>query len=323
MSRRETSEDIDVVAADWAARVDHAPLSLPDQQALDAWLTGDVRRLGAYARARAVMVHARRVRASDQGIAPNFRLNANAPAPRYSRRRVLRWGGSAALVSAAAMLGVSWRAAAQTYRTAKGEIRLVPLPDGSTVTLNTASAVQVHYQPDARRVDLLQGEALFDVIKDVLRPFVVTAGSTRVKAVGTSFSMRRMEMAPVVILVNQGVVEVSEAAAAPLKITANVRAVAQSATQVIATPVAPEAVNRALAWREGMLSFQDQPLRSAVAEFDRYSDVEIRFADPAIGDETVTGLYAANNPRGFARSVALSFGLKAEDAPGGIVLSRP
>jgi transmembrane sensor len=343
MTNRETSGEIDTAAADWAVRVDEGPLDQQGQAELDAWLAGDSRRLGAYARARAVFAHARRVKALGPDFDPDVYSEANLrPVEgresvvsmladeddvdhRPTRRRLLILGGSAVAAGAIGMIGVGWPAAAQTYRTGKGEVRLVPLTDGSSITLNTSSEVRVRLGGDERHVELVQGEALFDVARDPRRPFLVEAGDTEVKAIGTSFTVRRLGTQPVQVLVRQGVVEIArpaQPAIRPQRVAANVQAVAPPAAPIVETPLAPQAVSRQLAWREGMLSFEDMPLRDAATEFARYSDVRITFSDPAIGNETVTGLYAANNPRGFARSAALSLGLQARNGPESVTLER-
>jgi transmembrane sensor len=71
-----------------------------------------------------------------------------------------------------------------------------------------------------------------------------------------------------------------------------------------------------------MLSFEDTPLQEAAEEFARYSDRKIEIGDVAVGAETVTGLYAANNPEGFAQAVALSLNLHVQKTSGGIILVR-
>jgi transmembrane sensor len=71
-------------------------------------------------------------------------------------------------------------------------------------------------------------------------------------------------------------------------------------------------VERRLAWREGMISFDGDSLAQAAAQFARYSDTHIVIADPAIGRLSVVGLYSATNPIGFARAVALSMNLRVE-----------
>ena len=78
-----------------------------------------------------------------------------------------------------------------TYRTALGEQRLVTLADGSRLRLNTDSAVRVRLGSGLRRVELLRGEAFFEVAHDAARPFIVSADGARVRAVGTKFDVRR------------------------------------------------------------------------------------------------------------------------------------
>src|SRR3546814_15029131 len=99
------------------------------------------------------------------------------------------------------------------HATATGEILRVPLRDGSAVTLNSNSEIDVDFDEGIRHVRLLRGEALFDVAKDSSRPFVVEADSTRVTAVGTSFTVHRVSGRDVRVLVREGVVEL---AATPL-----------------------------------------------------------------------------------------------------------
>lgn len=339
MTRRETSAEIDAIAADWAARVDAAPLDGVAQAELEAWLEGDTRRLGAFARARAILAHAGRLQAFGAGFDPEayrslhretqpeaVELAVEPVAPLVRRRSFLLGGGGAIAAGVAAAAGFTWQAAAATYTTRRGEIRLIPFEDGSSMTLNTASTARVKFTSTERHVELVDGEAMFDVARDHARPFVVAAGDVKVRAAATSFTVQRLAARPVQVMVRRGEVEIDRTglrAAASRRVTANMRAVSTAGdAEILTMPLAPAEVSRELAWREGMLSFEDVPLRQAADEFARYSDTRIAFADPAIGDETVTGLFAANNPLGFAKSVALSLDLKADPRTGEVVLRR-
>lgn len=305
---------IDAQAAEWAARVDNG-LSVEEQSVLDAWLAGDSRRLGAYAKARAVFAHVRRAKA----LGPDYDVAEFATQPavelvRPSRRRLWMGGAAAAAVTVAAA-GVGLQVRNTRVRTRIGEVRLVPLPDGSSMTLNTASRATIDFSGTARRIRLVEGEALFDVAKDSSRPFLVEAADTQVRAVGTSFVVRRLQDQPVQVLVREGVVEVKREAALaakPVRVRANTRAVAAKDGAVDASAVTAAEVTRELVWREGLLAFEDVPLQQAIAEFARYSDTRIVVDDPAIGQETVTGLFMANNPTGFAQAVADALDLRAE-----------
>ena len=337
MIRRETSAEIDAVAAGWAARVDAAPLDRAAQAELDTWLAADTRRLGGYARARAMLAHAGRLQAFGTEFDPDaYRSHHQAPRPvaieaemapaepLVRRRSFLIGGGAAVAASVAAAVGFSWQAAAATYTTRRGEIRLIPFEDGSSMTLNTASTARVKFTSTERHVELVEGEAMFDVARDHVRPFVVAAGDMKVRGTGSSFTVQRLASHPVQVMVRRGEVEIDRTglrSGTAQRVAANMRAVSTPTGSEI-VPLAPAEVSRELAWREGMLSFEDVPLKQAADEFARYSDTRIAFADPAIGNETVTGLFAANNPIGFAKSVALSLDLKADPHAGDVVLRR-
>jgi len=322
---RQTSHQIDDEAADWAARVDRAPLSAADEQALAAWLEGDVRRQGAYAKARAVALHSERARALGAGFDPARFEPHRASGP--TRRGLLWLGGGAAAAGLAgvATLGVL-RSGADHFNTRKGEVRVVPLADGSVMTLNTASKVTVSYTRERREVRLIEGEALFDVAKDPARPFLVQAGDTWVRAVGTSFTVRRLGDAPVQVLVREGVVEVKDRAglpARPVRAAANTRLVASAAgIAAAAAPITPSEVSRELSWREGRIAFEGETLAQAAGEFSRYSDTRIVIDDPAIAGQEITGLFQANDPVGFAQAVAVSLDLKAQVGAGQVRLYR-
>ena len=320
-----TAQQIDAEAADWAARMDRGPLEPGQREQFDAWLNADARRLGAYGRMRAIALASERARA----LGPDFDPAAFTPDSRWAlpRRRLLQLGG----VLAASMLvglGGSWEMGRLRGRfaTGKGETKVVALKDGSVVTLNTASEIQVHYSDTMRSVELVQGEALFDVAKNKARPFVVSAGDTNVRAVGTSFTVRRLEAAPVQILVREGVVEVSRPATsgAAVRISANGMAEAPLApdAEIAAKAVAPAQLHRQLAWQTGQIAFEGETLAQAAAEFARYSDTRIVIDDPALAREEIAGLFKATDPVGFAQTIAISLNAHASVGEGEVRLAR-
>jgi len=327
MAPKERASEIDVQAADWAARLDRGILSPEDEARLDAWLAGDSRRAGAFARARAVSFYSERARALGPQFDPGrFGKGVSAFSP--ARRRLL-WGTAAAAgIGGAVLAGYSFEAAGQAYSTRRGEMRVVPLADGSVVNLNTDSRIRVQYTAARRAIHLERGEVLFDVAKDAARPFVVYAGDTVVKAVGTSFSVLRLADAPVEVLVREGVVEMDRGRVAPVRLAANMRAVAPVAAAFAApspihtAAVAPVEIERAVAWREGRIAFEGETLDQAVKDFARYSDTRIVIDDPSIAREEVTGLFQATDPVGFAQAVATSFGWHARVGDNQVTLTR-
>jgi transmembrane sensor len=202
----------------------------------------------------------------------------------------------------------------EAFVTQKGETRSVRLADGSVVTLNTDSMMSVRYSEAARNIRLDHGEALFKVAKNKKRPFIVTASDTVVRAVGTSFTVRLLPERPVQILVQEGVVEVAHRGVRSSK---PVRAVAETQTVVAANaPIAVRAVphiqvERNLAWRYGQISFENETLADAAEEFARYGGTRIA-VDPAIANRTITGMFASNDPVGFAKVAASVLDLHIE-----------
>ncbi|HKU64292.1 MAG TPA: FecR domain-containing protein [Rhizomicrobium sp.] len=300
------NQEIDNQAADWAARRDLREQSVEEEAKFEAWLAADSRHLGAYGRAEAVLCRLERLNraASDpsENESPTSRI--------WNRRHAMMAGGAAA--SLLAVLGVAFRfgnnAQQEILATEIGQMKEIVLKDGSIVSLNTDTRIQVQFTKDARNIRILQGEALFDVAKNKLRPFIVTAGDTQVRAVGTSFAVSMLPQRPVEVWVKEGVVELHRSdEALPMRKTirakANIKAVSQAGAPIVTVTVAEEKLARNLAWQSGRIALDDQPLEDAAKEFARYSEVRIT-VDPAVASKTVTGLFASNDPIGFAKAAA-------------------
>ena len=324
---RQTALEVDKDAADWAAKADRG-LSTEEQMALELWLQGDVRRPGAYARVRARALQSERAVALGLHYDPADFAAAHPARPAATRRAVMSAGASlAASAAGLTIFGLWGLGRRQTYSTKKGELRQVVLADGTVATLNTASLMSVKFSQGRRDVVLAGGEVLFDVAKDASRPFYVSAGSTRVRVVGTSFSVTRLKDKPVQVLVREGIVEVSRNGAGPtdtVRLVANTRAVdaAVETAPFAVDQVADPELRRQLAWRGGRIEFDGQTLEQAAAEFGRYSDIRIVIADPALAREEIAGLYQSTDPVGFAQSVAASLDARAEVVNGEVQITR-
>ena len=323
MTTRLSPQEIDRIAAEWAAR-QCSGLSQADQQALDRWLTDDPRHLGAYAKAEAVLAQLDRIGAAGPDALRTLPVTP-AIGSAFNRRTALIGSMAAGLTLSAGGMFWLWRLLRQeSYSTRIGETKEIVLSDGSLVTLNTNSRLLVHYSKTRRQIQLLQGEALFDVAKNKKRPFIVTAGDTQVRAVGTSFTVKLLPEQPVQVLVREGVVEINRPhvpQAPAVQLAANTMAVAPPEAPISTEAVPHIQVTRDLAWREGRIAFDNQTLANAAREFERYSDVQIR-VPPELEDQTITGLFVSNDPVGFARAAAISLNLHVEVASNEVRLSR-
>lgn len=307
------NQEIDRQAADWAVKRDLGALAPEDQAAFEAWLAADIRHLGAYGRAEAVLGRLERVHS---GAVESLRACVPPPAPVWGRRKVVMTGSIAAGLAAAGLFGVKlWPSAGeQVYATGLGQVREVPLADGSLITLNTDSRVSVRFTPEKREIHLLRGEALFDVAKNKKRPFVVIAGAMQVRAVGTAFTVSMLPQRPIQVLVKEGVVELNRdgpAKGPAVRVKAFTQAIAPEDAPIVASGVAQSKLDRTLAWQFGRIAFDNETLQDAVDEFARYSDVRI-VLDPAVSNRTVTGLFVSNDPIGFAKAAAAVLKLHVE-----------
>jgi transmembrane sensor len=322
MNTRYSPQEIDQHAAEWAVRRCDG-LTPQDLCAFEAWLKADPRHVGAYAKAEAVLAQLDRAGAAG---ADALRVQTCVPRQEGLKRRTMLVGSAAAglAVTAGGAIWLTRLLRQESYSTRVGEIKEVVLADGSLVTLNTNSRIDVHYTKYRRQLHLIQGEALFDVAKNQKRPFIVTAGDTQVRAVGTSFTVCLLPQQPVRVVVREGVVEIKRPQvpqASPVRLAANTVAVAPPDAPISTEPVARLQVSRDLAWREGRLAFDNEPLADAARQFARYSAIEILIS-PDLENRTVTGLFVSNDPVGFARAVAISLNLQLEVTSDGVRLSR-
>jgi transmembrane sensor len=185
-------------AAAWVARMDGDDWSSEQEEQLQRWLGEDPVRQGLLLRAQGLWLSLEDPAVAEMPQAPTRSTI-------FPRRAVLA-GGLAAIAASAAGLFFFTGGGGRVYATDLGEIRQVPLEDGSLATINTASRIEVNFKPDLRLISLEEGEAWFKVAKNAARPFMVRAGDVWVRAVGTAFSVRRDPQGEEVI-VTEGVVQ--------------------------------------------------------------------------------------------------------------------
>lgn len=330
MQERETSQDIDRIAAEWVARADRAPLSATEAEELTQWLAGDRRRRGAFIRAKAVWMRSESARALGPQFDPNDFQPAVAELPRARvghRERLMKWGGAVAASFVIAVILMATLPMPTAYATAKGEMRTVPLGNGATVTLNTDTRIKVYDDEGRRRIRVLRGEVLIEGA-GTAAPTFVEVGDQHLEASSATFVVRKLAGQPAQVLVQDGRVDLAEAQttatpSATIPLAANTGASLlegkETGWQLQALPFGQ--MGRELAWREGKIALQGETLAEAVAVYARYSDTPIVIADPDLAQVPVTGLFAVNNPLGFSRAVAEVFGAEVRQDGDRIVIA--
>lgn len=293
--------DIDSAAAAWAARADRG-LSSHEENELRAWLGLDSRHVGAFARAQAMLTPV------SSGVAAVVNETRRTPLSRNKFPRRAMLAAAAALVVGGSVIVLSTgMQKPDSYSTATGEIRTVPLADGSRITLNTGTQVDVALNDARRELALRSGEAYFEVASDRSRPFVVGVDGIAVTAVGTAFIVRRLGDGDIEVIVHEGVVELKGDAGEIVRLEANARAVVEDSARVRVTSLDSNYLTSSLAWRDGKIAFTGETLAEAVSEFNRYNKQHIRLASTSLSTRKVTGWFSSRDPEAFARAIASSF----------------
>lgn len=221
-------------------------------------------------------------------------------------------------------LSVQPRPTATRYASQVGEIRTINLPDGSTVTLDTASQLDIGYSDDERRVTLHAGRARFAVAHDASRPFVVSAQGKSVIARGTLFDVR-IDRDAVEVTLLEGAVDVERRSdtLAPqrlARLSSGQRVKLDSdVTSAVIQPVSSDVEQ----WPSGLLPAHAMPLAQVVAEANRYSRQKMVLAEPALGSLRVSGAFRPGDAVALAEKLSAALALSATiRADGTIVLAR-
>lgn len=321
-------------AAYWAMRLASEECGPADRAAFAAWRDEDLEHAKAYERTQ------RGMRAIDRHVGhPDLEAISKQiladTAPKRSMWR--RWQKAAIAASVMFVAGVSgvflWQSGVERnallvgmqgeiYETAIGERSTIVLSDGSTVTLNTNSRIEVDFVEAQRDISLVRGQALFEVAKDASRPFIVEAGNQRITAIGTAFDVRFDKDNEVKVVLVEGRVAVDElvmdeTVAAPTPVPA--KRIEMTAGEVLVAAADVERsveaidIEEATSWRDGRLLFRAKPLQEAIDEVNRYSVAQLRLSeDPRLKDVVVNGVFNAGQSESFLLALGSMHAIDAQ-----------
>ena len=325
MKRQEAIED---QALDWLLRRSGPDWNAEEQAELDAWLDESMAHKAAFWRADHGWRQADRIRSL--GFDNDDRTDDQP-----TRRR---WLPSAIAASLVLAVGIGTFALAPPFTdeptpvvqqakfdTPVGGQKKIPLEDGSTVELNTQTVIRTVVNESRREVWLDAGEAFFEVAHRDDEPFVVHAGRKTITVLGTKFSVRRDGDGRVTVNVLEGRVRVDDDEAIQDRaaiITAGDIAMSRG-TSTLITRQAEKKVDAALAWREGLLSFDQAPLAQVVAEFNRYNRSRLVVTDAEAARIPIGGSFEASSADSFVRLLHDAYGLRIERDDNMVKISSP
>lgn len=314
-------------AAEWMVRISAGRLSGRDQRDLEKWLAQKPENRRELEKSRRLWGLATQLHDSPTARSLLERDEiSNEPKGWLAGRTLNRYALPTAVAAVAALVSVvalprieqflaSSRIAADGVATGRGEIANYTLPDGSTLTLEAASAVRIAFNDKQRVVYLSRGEGFFDVKHNPDRPFIVVAGRKRVVVAGTKFNVdffpkeSDMEVAVVEGLVNVTFPTPNAGyRTMPIKQNEVVRFPASGST--VRRPISAA---RASAWREGKLYFDDAQLSEVLASVNRHFQKPLVVSNAEMGRKTVTGMFRAGDLNAVLVSLNDLYGLKGKE----------
>ncbi len=316
-----TGNEIELMAAHWASIAFGGWSSPDEEQNCAKWLAEDPRHLGAFARAMAILETIREAQVLEGGgelPLPSF--EDVEPGNPLSRRRLL--AGLVASIALSAVLKETTPVAhAMEYRTARGQRRVIELPDGLKLTMNTESALTLRLGLATREVTFETGEVVIDEPAGNALPLRICVNGARATTSGGAFSISRIHPGPTDFLVTTGEATLQMG---PDSQTLNAGSLARldHAKMVSLRQISSTEQESLLSWRDGVFRFHDITLAEAAAEFARYSDLAIRLGDSEVGALRVTGVFSLGKPRAFAEAVGAAFNLRVVHEENDVLLEK-
>jgi len=205
--------------------------------------------------------------------------------------------------------------AERVYQTAVGQHSTIDLVDGSVLTLNTNSLVEVNYSTSQRLITLIKGEIFIDVAHDSNRPLSVIVNGTVFQAIGTAFNVKKSFDENIELLVTDGEVMIAEIknrdevnqAVNTEKLTIdtnNTRSALPGEKVIISIAeqvkqeterLDSEDIEVSLGWLNRKLIFRGQTLLEAMDEVSRYTDAKFIIPQQSLQQRKIAGVFKTND----------------------------
>jgi transmembrane sensor len=169
----------------------------------------------------------------------------------------------------------------------KGRRTMLELQDGSTIWLNSDTRIEYNkdFMAGATREVYLKGEAYFKVAPDKSRPFIVHTENVSIRVVGTSFNVKAYDNDSRIetTLVEGKIMIQNKEQEGKIDLSPNQRAVFSKKKQNILIENYTRTENYT-SWKNGVLTFEDEPMREIIPVLERWYNVAFHVEDNAMLD---------------------------------------
>lgn len=284
--------DMIMQAAEWYTQLHADDVCEADRIAFTQWMASDSRHATAFAQMEKLWTHFDGVQdsASKQVLTavlkPPKRKRIKTAATVLSLLVLILVGGMVAnTLPARVMLA--------DYHMGTGEQRTIELPDHSQLTLDTQSAVNIHFKYGQRRIELLQGKILVKVAKDKQHPFIVETAEGTARALGTQYIVQRQRQVTRVMVIESSV-EACTLQGACVTLSPGESVQLQSSMPL---RKAVSDIQNETAWAHFKLVADDMPLPRLLGELQRYHQGQLYFDTAALAQVHVSGVFALDDTR--------------------------
>ncbi len=190
-----------------------------------------------------------------------------------------------------------WIPITADYYTSTGARAEHVLSDGSVITLNTGSAINVSMATESRNIEIIMGEIYVSVAPDRQRPFVVQAGNMQVTALGTEFIIHKRANQDALVIVTEHSVKVENTQHNTTNLILEVgESVSLDNAQKQFSGKRKVNPLQESAWLKGKYVFSDETLATVVAELSRYHKGKIMIMDNSLSMLTLSGVLDLDEP---------------------------
>lgn len=245
------------------------------------------------------------------------------PDTHVSRRRFLR---AAAVAGGVVVMGgglLTSRAYAWSHaETRVGETRMVRLPDGSAMMLNTDSAVAWKFDRDRHVLRVDRGEVSLDVRPGQVRLSLANRAVAALLSPGRFNARLKAGALDIMVLRGSASVAMHGAADGTARTAGPDQTLLMTDAAATVRPVSRRQMASTLAWQNGEILFQDEPLSAAVEEYNRYLSGKITIMDSSLGGIRVGGRFTTTDPSVFLAGLRTSLDIDVQESNGGYLLTR-
>jgi transmembrane sensor len=283
-------------AAMWLVLLDDDPDDVARRVEFDAWLSAERVNRDAWqavGRTAALLTDADKFQ---NGYADSI-TSSKAHRPTVVRSRARRALAAAALGLSACILAIVGPTIAlrlqSDHHTGVAEVETLHLDDGSSVRMGPGSALRVAFSSAERRVQILAGEALFDVTADATRPFRVVTRDAVTTVLGTRFDVSLLETSTSVVVARGHVQVSSRSAVQPIDLRAGdwVRVAADGSTER-----GDDRPDLFVLGPDHRVGVRNRPVAEVIERIRPWFAGRIVVADDEVGRPSVTGVFDAADP---------------------------